>query len=75
MSAIEDRLHFMGNNLLADIQTFIRETGMGPSYFGKASCGNSELVERLENGGTVTLTTADKVRAFIRERSPERVIQ
>lgn len=59
----------MGNDLLADIQTFIRETGMGPSYFGKASCGNSELVERLEKGGTVTLTTADRVRSFMLERS------
>lgn len=59
----------MGNDLLTDIQTFIRETGMGPSYFGKASCGNSELVERLEKGGTVTLTTADRVRSFMLERS------
>ena len=59
----------MGNDLLTDIQAFIRDTGIGPSYFGKASCGNSELVERLEKGGTVTLTTADRVRAFIRERS------
>lgn len=59
----------MGNDLLTDIQDFIRETGIGPSYFGKASCGNSELVERLEKGGTVTLTTADRVRSFMRERS------
>ncbi len=59
----------MGSDLLTDIQAFIRETGIGPSYFGKASCGNSELVERLENGGTVTLTTAERIRAFMRERS------
>lgn len=59
----------MGNDLLTDIQDFIRTTGMGPSYFGKASCGNSELVERLEKGGTVTLTTADRVRTFILERT------
>lgn len=59
----------MGNDLLTDIQDFIRATGMGPSYFGKAACGNSELVERLEKGGTVTLTTADRVRTFILERS------
>lgn len=62
-------MRIMGNDLLTEIQDFIRETGIGPSYFGKASCGNSELVERLENGGTVTLTTAERIRAFMRERS------
>jgi hypothetical protein len=63
----------MGSDLLTDIQAFLRDTGMGPSYFGKAACGNSELVERLEKGGTVTLTTAARVQAFMRDRSPERV--
>jgi hypothetical protein len=59
----------MPNDLLTDIHAFIRETGMGPSYFGKAACGNSELVERLEKGGTVTLTTAERIRSFMASRS------
>ncbi len=59
----------MPNDLLTDIQHFLTKTKMGPSYFGKASCGNSELVERLENGGTVTLVTADKIRSFMEGRS------
>ena len=58
----------MSNDLLTDIQAFLDETGMGPSYFGKAACGNSEVVDRLINGGTVTLVTADRIRNFINER-------
>lgn len=44
---------------------------MGRSYFGKASCGNSELVDRLECGGTVTLVTAEKIRSFIAARATD----
>lgn len=58
----------MANDLLTDIRSFLAKSKMGHSYFGKASCGNSELVERLENGGTVTLVTAEKVRSFIEDR-------
>jgi hypothetical protein len=59
----------MSNDLLSEIRNFLRLSGMGPSYFGKASCGNSELVSRLERGATITLRTAEKIRAFIAERS------
>jgi hypothetical protein len=51
--------------LLREIKTFCREVGISHTYFGKLACNNSELVERLEAGGTVTLATAEKVRAFI----------
>jgi hypothetical protein len=59
---------FMDNELLSEIRSFLAQTNMGPSYFGKASCGNSELVERLEAGGRIWPETADKVRAFMAER-------
>ncbi|PSJ60785.1 hypothetical protein [Pseudaminobacter soli (ex Li et al. 2025)] len=59
----------MANDLLTEIRAFLNRSGMGRSYFGKASCGNSELVDRLESGGTVTLVTAEKIRAFIAERT------
>lgn len=65
MSAIADILGFMQPDLLTDIRQFLDRTGMGPSYFGKVACGNSELVERLEKGGTVTLITAHRIRSFI----------
>jgi hypothetical protein len=59
----------MADDLLTDIRSFLTRTGMGPSYFGKAACGNSELVERLEHGGTVTLVTAERIRSFMTEKT------
>lgn len=59
----------MANDLLKEIRKFLKRTNMGPSYFGKAACGNSELVDRLENGRTVTLVTAERVRDFMDSRS------
>ena len=63
----------MSNDLLNEIETFLARSKLGSSYFGKAACGNSEVVERLRNGGTVTLVTAQKIRDFInsREAAPD----
>ena len=54
--------------LLDEIDAFLAETGMGQSYLGKASAGNSELVDRLRLGGRVWPETEDKVRAFMADR-------
>jgi hypothetical protein len=51
--------------LLLDIEAFLAETGMGPTYFGKRACGNASLVPRLRDGKSVQLETAEKVRDFI----------
>lgn len=58
----------MEKDLLKEIRAFLRSTRMGKSYFGKLAVGNSELVVRLEEGKTVTLRTAEKVRTFMAER-------
>ena len=55
--------------LLDEIKQFLTRTGMGPSYFGDLACGNTELVRRLESGGSVTLRTAEKIRAFMAARN------
>jgi hypothetical protein len=66
----------MDKQLLEDIKQFIARTNMGPSYFGKASCGNSELIRRLEAGGSVTLRTMERVRDYMaRNSSVQRNIQ
>lgn len=57
--------------LLRDIDAFLDATGMGSSYLGKASVGNSELVPRLRNGGRVFRDTEDRVRAFMAARLEE----
>lgn len=56
--------------LLGEIRRFLTASGMSPSYFGKRVVGNSEIVSRLEAGGSVTLNTAAKVRAYIAANTP-----
>lgn len=51
--------------LLSEIESFLSETEMGPSYFGKVATGNSELVMRLRSGRRVWPDTEAKVRAFM----------
>lgn len=53
------------HTLISEIEAFLRESGMGPSYFGKKAVGNSELLPRLKNGGRVWPETENKVREFI----------
>jgi len=59
--------------LLAEINSFLAESRMSASYFGKRAAGNSELVDRLSRGKTITLQTAERVRAFMaaRRNQPE----
>lgn len=55
-------------SLIEEIETFLRESGMGASYFGKLATGNSELVTRLKLGRRVWPETEQKVRAFIAQQ-------
>ncbi len=59
----------MKSNLLVEVEAFLSETGMGASYFGKRSTGNSELVSRLRDGKRVWPETEARVRSFIKERN------
>jgi len=59
--------HFSTEPLLTEITSFLDETGMGVSYFGKIASGNSELVSRLKRGGRVWPETEERVREFIRQ--------
>lgn len=69
VSAKEDILAFMENNhhpeLLAKIETFLSETGIGASYFGKKAVGNSEVVTRLRSGKRVWPETEAQLINFI----------
>lgn len=51
--------------LLARIEAFLSETGMGASYLGKAAAKNSELVARLRAGGRVWPETEAAIDGFI----------
>jgi hypothetical protein len=68
LSAIADRvarMTYMHPPLLEEVEAFLARTKMGEAYFGKKAVGNSELVARLRAGGSVLVTTDEKVRAFM----------
>lgn len=76
LSAKADTVAFMDQSpaqsaLLSDIRAFLAETGMGASYFGKASVGNSEVVKRLEDGRRVWPETEAKLREYMRAKAQE----
>lgn len=53
--------------LVAEIDEFLRESGMEPTIFGHRVNREWRLVDRLRSGGDVTTRTADKIRNFIAE--------
>ncbi|MBC6444604.1 MAG: hypothetical protein GDA50_04120 [Alphaproteobacteria bacterium GM202ARS2] len=55
------------NKLLADIEAFLRKTGMTPTAFGKQAVGDRDLVFTLREGRSLTLDLADRVIDFMAE--------
>ena len=51
--------------LLAEIESFLARTGATPTKFGLAAVNDGHLVANLRKGHSVTLKTADKVRAYM----------
>ena len=56
----------MARALLTEIEAFLAECGLTPTKFGLASVNDGHLVANLRRGNSVTLKTADSVRAFMR---------
>ncbi len=55
------------DKLLAEIERFIVENDMSATAFGDAVMNHRHLVRRLRSGCSVTLDTADRIRAFMAE--------
>jgi hypothetical protein len=51
--------------LRAKIHAHLNRSGMAASYFGKQSCGNSEVVPRLDAGGDIYTTTYNRICKYI----------
>jgi hypothetical protein len=54
--------------LLHEIEAFCRRSGIAESTFGRQAVNDGKLCVRLRDGKDVTLETANRIRAFIRER-------
>lgn len=62
----------LARDLLAEIESFLIEFDMRPSYFGQQAAGNSELVSRLRLGRTITTDVYERVRSYMSNRRLER---
>ena len=51
--------------LLARIETFLKQSGMSEREFGIKAANNHKFVNRLRKGFGVTLTGIEKAEAFI----------
>ena len=51
--------------LLAEIEAFLARTGATPTKLGLAAVNDGHLVANLRKGHSITLKTADKVRAYM----------
>jgi phosphopantothenoylcysteine decarboxylase/phosphopantothenate--cysteine ligase len=54
-----------GKGLLAEIEAFLAGSGVTATKFGIAAINDGHLVANLRKGSSVTLKTADKVRAYM----------
>lgn len=62
-------MHTTAELLLAEIEAYLARTGETATKFGLAAVRDGHLVSRLRKGESVTLKTADKVRAYMRQVS------
>jgi len=53
--------------LLSEIDDFLSRSGMKASTFGKRVVNDGKLVNRLREGGSVSIETAAKICDFVRE--------
>lgn len=51
--------------LLTEIENFCSSAKMAESTFGLKAVNDGKLVERVRQGGSVTLRTAEAIRQFI----------
>ncbi len=56
--------------LLRDITDYCRRTGVAESTFGRLAVNDGKFVNRLRDGGRITTTTFERVRAFIAAAPP-----
>lgn len=53
--------------LLSEIEAFLRNRKMKETTFGRFAVNDGKFVGRLRAGGSLTVTTLEKVRAYIKQ--------
>lgn len=63
---------FSAEQFLAEIDTFLRRTGMSATAFGKEALNDPSFVHDLRNGREPTLGVVRRVGEFMRDRAEKR---
>ena len=58
-------------HLLEEIKEGAKAIGIAPTTLCQAAVKNGHIIERLQAGNSVTLRTADKIRAYIEANRPK----
>lgn len=56
------------SSLMQEIQDYCQQAGIAESTFGRQAINDGKLCARLRSGKGITLATAERVQAFIREK-------
>lgn len=59
----------MTEQFKAEIEQFLRLTGMPHSTFGHRACGDKNIVRKLRAGTSITLRQADRIKTFMQSYS------
>lgn len=57
--------------LLQEIEAFLADTGMSATAFGTKVLNDPPFVQQLRSGRDPKLSTAERIRSFIKEYVPE----
>src|SRR5690349_11896389 len=60
------------DKIVREIASYCQKTGLAESTFGRLAINDGKLVARLRDGGRITTTTLDRLRAFMAENPPGR---
>ncbi len=69
--SLDEDTPMTAQELLQEISTYCRQTGVAKSTFGRRAVNDGKLAARLRNGGRVTTDTVDRIRAFMESNRPD----
>ena len=53
------------SDILTEIETFAAQAGIAPATVTSRAVQNSRLYQRMKEGGSCTMHTAERIRAFM----------
>ncbi len=58
--------------LLSDIDSYLADSGIAETTFGRLAVNDGKFVGRLRSGAGVTIATVDRVKAYLRQEKASR---